>query len=81
VALEDFLGAGAVISYLDGRRSPESETAVAGFRSAQADLADILRRCGSGKELIGRGFAHDVELAAQLNVSDAAPLLVKEAYS
>ena len=81
VALEDFLGAGAVISCLDGRQSPESETAVAGFRSAQADLADILRRCGSGKELIGRGFVEDVELAAQLNVSDVAPLLVEEAYS
>jgi 2-phosphosulfolactate phosphatase len=81
VALEDLLGAGAIISFLQGQRSPEAETAVTGFISVQADLADILHRCGSGKELIGRGFAHDVELAAQLNVSDTAPLLVEEAYS
>ena len=36
-ALEDLMGAGAIISYLDGRQSPEAETAVANFRSAQAD--------------------------------------------
>jgi len=80
VALEDLLGAGAIISYLDGRRSPEAETAVAVFRHAQADLPDLLTRCGSGKELIGRGFAEDVQLAGQLNVSAAAPLLEDGAY-
>ncbi len=79
-AIEDLLGAGAIIDCLDGQRSPEAETAVASFRSAQADLQDTLRRCGSGKELIGRGFAGDVQLAGQLNVSDAAPLLVDGAY-
>lgn len=79
-ALEDLLGAGAIIECLDGQKSPEAETAVAGFRNAQADLHDTLRRCGSGKELIGRGFAADVQLAGQLNVSDAAPLLLDGAY-
>ena len=74
------MGAGAIISNLDGRKSPEAETAVAGFRSAQAGLQDILSRCGSGKELIGRGFIEDVQLAGQLNVSSAAPLLVDGAY-
>jgi len=76
VALEDLMGAGAIISCLDGEWLPEAETPVASFRSAQADLLDTLRRCGSGKELIGRGFAEDVRLAGQLNVSDAARLLV-----
>ena len=79
-ALEDLLGAGAIISYLDGRRSPESETAVAAFHSVQAHLLETLLRCGSGKELVGRGFAADVRLAGQLNVSRAAPLLVDGAY-
>ncbi len=79
-AIEDLLGAGAIIECLGGQRSPEAETAVASFLSAQADLQDTLRRCGSGKELIGRGFAGDVQLAGQLNVSDAAPLLVDGAY-
>jgi 2-phosphosulfolactate phosphatase len=79
-AVEDLLGAGAIISCLNGALSPEAKTAVAGFRGAQADLLDTLHRCGSGKELIGRGFAEDVQLAGQLNVSDAAPLLVDGAY-
>lgn len=81
VALEDLLGAGAIISYLDGGRSPEAETAAAAFHSAESDLLDIVARCGSGKELIGRGFAEDVQLAGQLNVSAAAPLLEDGMYS
>ncbi len=79
-ALEDLLGAGAIIAHLKGVPSPEAQAAVAAFRSAQADLAAVLRRCGSGQELVGRGFAADVSLAAQLNVSDSAPLLQNGAY-
>lgn len=83
--IEDLLGAGAIISYLDGAlkpqaRSPEAETAAAAFRNTEANLRETLRRCGSGKELIGRGFAVDVELAARLNVSETVPLLVNGAY-
>ena len=79
--IEDLLGAGAIIAALNGRRSPEAETAVAGFRHAESNLLDTLRRCGSGKELIERGFAEDVHLAGQLNVSHTSPLLVDGAYS
>lgn len=78
--LEDLLGAGAIIAQLPGTRSPEANTAVAAFHHAQSNLPNILARCGSGKELIGRGFAEDVQLASQLNVSTAAPLLVESAY-
>jgi 2-phosphosulfolactate phosphatase len=77
---EDLLGSGAIISYLRGTRSPEAETALAAFRAAGGSLLDTLRRCGSGQELIGRGFTKDVHLAGQLNVSDAAPLLTDGAY-
>lgn len=79
-ALEDLLGAGAIIAHLHGQRSPEAETAVAAFNNAQSNLHDILSCCGSGKELIGRGFAEDVQLAAQLNVSSTAPVLSDGAY-
>ena len=79
-ALEDLLGAGAIISHLQGRRSPESGLAVAGFLDAQSRLLDTLRHCGSGKELVGRGFEEDVRLAGQLDISRAAPLLVDGAY-
>lgn len=78
--LEDLLGAGAIIAGLNGRLSPESKLALAAFRSVGSDLQDTLYHCGSGKELIGRGFEEDVRLASQLNVSDATPLLVNGAY-
>lgn len=78
--LEDLLGAGAILSELGGTTSPEAETAVVSFQQAQHDLASTLERCGSGKELIARGFAADVALAAQLNASPTAPLLRDGAY-
>lgn len=79
-SVEDLWGAGAIISHLDHGRSVEAEMAVAAFRYAQANLEESLQRCGSGQELIGRGFAEDVRLAGQLNVSSAAPLLTNGAY-
>lgn len=79
-ALEDLVGAGSIIAHLSGRRSPESEMAVAGFLNARLNLFDTLLRCGSGKELVDKGFEQDIRLAARLNVSDAAPQLVDGAY-
>ncbi|WP_295819344.1 2-phosphosulfolactate phosphatase [uncultured Deinococcus sp.] len=74
-ALEDWLGAGAVIDALRGDRSPEAEASAQAFRAARPDLTRIVRECSSGVELIERGFGVDVELAAQLNVSRAVPVL------
>ena len=79
-ALEDLLGAGAIIAHLSGSLSPEAALALAGFQQMEATIIDTLQRSGSGKELIGRGFAEDVQLAGQLNVSAAVPRLIDEAY-
>ena len=78
-SLEDWLGAGAIINYLAGSHSPEARSAVAAFR-AEAEMDRALAQCGSGKELIERGFARDVRLAAELNVSEGVPVLVEGAY-
>jgi 2-phosphosulfolactate phosphatase len=79
-AFEDLIGAGAIISHLDGRRSPEALVALAAFRAVEAELDHALRQCSSGKELFEWGFATDVMLAAQLNVSTCSPVLVNDAY-
>lgn len=79
-AFEDMVGAGAIIRGLPGRRSPEAQSAVAAFEDAQPELAERLRDCSSGRELIERGFAADVELAAQLNVSQVVPVLEDDAF-
>ena len=79
-ALEDLIGAGAIISHLDGWQSPEARVALAAFRAVEAELDQALRQCSSGKELLEWGFVTDVMLAAQLNVSTCAPVLVNDAY-
>jgi 2-phosphosulfolactate phosphatase len=78
--LEDLLGAGAVLSYLPGQKSPEAEAAIAAFERTERNLPSALSRCSSGKELIEREFARDVELAAELDVSRSIPWLHDGAF-
>ncbi len=79
-ALEDWLGAGAIISHLSGTWSPEARAAVAAFEAHQANLREALMACPSGVELIDWGYAEDVELAAQHNTSAIAPHFRPPAY-
>lgn len=79
-SFEDLVGAGAIISRLPGCRSPEAQVAAAAFEAVQADLEQALLQCPSGKELIERGYGNDVLLAAKLNISDCAPILVDGVY-
>jgi 2-phosphosulfolactate phosphatase len=79
-AVEDLLGAGAIIKQLRGSKSPEALVAENAFVSVEHDVTATLRACGSGKELIERGFGEDVALAAQVDVSDCAPVLGDGAF-
>ncbi|MEM6392014.1 MAG: 2-phosphosulfolactate phosphatase [Planctomycetota bacterium] len=81
-ALEDWLGAGAVLAAIleanpsrTAHASPEAETAIASFRHHQAELISTLLACRSGQELVNRGYTRDVEIAAQLEASHSAPVL------
>jgi 2-phosphosulfolactate phosphatase len=76
-AYEDHVGAGAVIDRLVGHDpgvdlTPEAEAAVLAFRALRP-LAD----CPSGQELVERGFAEDVRLASEVDVSTVVPLLTE----
>lgn len=73
-AVEDLLGAGAVLDAL-GDGSPEAEAAAASFRGCRDRLGPLLVDCVSGRELAGLGHADDVRLAARLDVSGCAPHL------
>ncbi len=88
-AVEDQIGAGAFIAGLvaagkggyeaeDGRHgySPESVAAAAAFEAAEPRLRDMLHGCSSGQELAGAGYAEDVDIAAELDDSDAVAILV-----
>ena len=79
-ALEDWLGAGAVLYHLKGAASPEAGAARQAFEHHLPRLVDALGECASGRELIERGFEDDVLLAADAGVSGTAPQFVDGAY-
>jgi len=79
-AFEDWVGAGAVISHLKGSLAPEARAALSAYLNVNSDLGDILKECGSGRELIERGFERDVEIASELDISECAPTLAEGAY-
>ena len=78
-AVEDLVGAGAVLHALAGRPSPEARAAVAAFLAAD-DLAATLADCASGRELAARGPAADLPLAAEHDVSQTVPVLRDGAF-
>lgn len=79
-ALEDYLGAGAILSTLTETLSPEAQVCADAFRQAQEHLEALLWDCGSGRELRAKGFGDDVRLAARLNCSSAVPVLHDGAF-
>lgn len=72
--------AGAIISHLSGKLSPEATSAVSAFQDARKGLFEYLRQCSSGKELIELGFPEDINLASQLDASNSAPILIEGAF-
>ncbi len=66
---------GAVLSRLTGPFSPEAKAAIAAFEAARTDLPATLRQTAGGCELAERGHQRDVELAAELDVSQTIPIL------
>ncbi|MFD4180554.1 2-phosphosulfolactate phosphatase [Rhodococcus sp. NPDC058514] len=83
-ALEDLWGAGAVLAGLGAiggaGASPEARAAAEAFAAAEPDLPARLRDCASGRELVAKGFADDVEIAAEVDTSAVVPLLRGEAF-
>jgi 2-phosphosulfolactate phosphatase len=86
-AVEDLAGAGAVLAGVADRRrsagqgsggasvSPEAAAAIAAFASIGDDVEGWLAATGSGRELVDRGWADDVAVAAALDADTVAPLL------
>lgn len=92
--MEDQIGAGAFIAGLvaagkggyeaeDGRHgySPEAVAAMAVFEAAEPRLREMLRGCSSGRELTGAGYGADVDIAAELDDSDAVAIMADGAFS
>jgi len=82
-AVEDLLGAGAVLHVLGGRPSPEARAAVAAFRQRDLprDLPRDLLACASGRELVALGRTAEVHLAAEHDVSQVVSVLRDGAFT
>jgi 2-phosphosulfolactate phosphatase len=73
-AVEDWLGAGAIVAALRSVRAHTTASAEADAASRTVDVATIagVTACISGRELFAKGFTADVELAVQLDASGRA---------
>lgn len=79
-SIEDWLGAGAILSHLTGVSSPEADLVRESFLRHRASLAVAIESSASGRELVERGWRDDVLLATELDVSSCAPVLIDQAY-
>lgn len=75
VAIEDYIGAGAIISQISGGKSPEATLCESAFCASRENLRNLLYGCRSGQELIERGFTGDVEHSLQLDCYSVAAVL------
>ena len=75
VAVEDYLGAGAILSYLPFSKSPEARVCEAAFSGLRDQLRDLLWESSSGRELRQKSLGADVELAARLNHYATVPIM------
>jgi 2-phosphosulfolactate phosphatase len=79
-ALEDLLGAGAVLSKLGGQPSLDARSAIAAWSDAQHRVAAAIISCSSGEELQRKGATDDVIYCSQVNVSRVVPVLINGAF-
>lgn len=86
-AIEDLLGAGAVLSALDPSAatappacSPDARAARAAFLDARPMLHEALLASPSGRELVALGCADDVANASALDATDLAAQLIDGAF-
>ena len=77
-AIEDYLGAGAILSKLIGAKSPEARLCVAAFENTKSDLAELIWECASGRELRDMDFEEDARYPSQLDLLDDVPVLVQD---
>lgn len=73
--IEDYLGAGLILSQLSGSKSPEAAVCIGAFGHARAGLEPLLWDCGSARELREWGYGQDVAYCLRQDVFDVAPML------
>ncbi|WP_274651341.1 2-phosphosulfolactate phosphatase [Paenibacillus humicola] len=79
-AIEDFLGAGAILSRLNGSKSPEAEVCIGAYRSLKDLIGELVWDSASGRELRERGYGQDVKHSIRTDASSAVPILERNRF-
>ena len=79
-SIEDYLGAGAILSNLKGEKSPEAEVCMGAYQSAKQKIKELIWNSGSGRELRARGFEEDVIHCSRLDAYQTVPILNKDHF-
>jgi len=79
-ALEDYLGAGAIMSHLGCSKSADARVCEAAFLQNRDYLSELIRDCRSGRELTEWGFGEDVDLSSRLDTYNCVPILRGERF-
>lgn len=80
VAYEDLVGSGAIIHGINGVKSVEAAFASLAFKNSVNNNFKDLINCATSIELSRHGYAGDVEIALQYNVSNVAPILQEQYF-
>lgn len=72
---EDFIAAGAIISYLKGIGTAESDAALDVYNSSKGNLEEMIRLSSSARKMLLSGYLTEVDEACQFNKSKNVPLL------
>lgn len=79
-ALEDYLGAGAILARLPDALLGSPESSAAELAAQNLDIAQAIRTTASARELVEWGFPQDVDLAVDIDVSATVPALVNGGF-
>jgi 2-phosphosulfolactate phosphatase len=81
-SVEDYLGAGAIVSAITGRSapSPEATLAALAYRAVAERVPELLADSISGRELAVAGTPKDVAIASDVDVSTVVPVLRDGVY-
>jgi len=82
-ALEDALGAGAVLAPLRsaGCALSTEAAATAAMFEATTDVESAVRSCGSARLLAAAGYGGDVDVASELDGDQTVPVVIDGAFS
>ncbi|CAH1195884.1 putative 2-phosphosulfolactate phosphatase [Paenibacillus auburnensis] len=78
--IEDYLGAGLILSRLAGTKSPEAEVCIGAVKSSGHRIRDLIWESASGRELRERGYEDDVTYCCQADISYAVPVLQENRF-